>query len=196
MDILDFDDDIVPLTRGKPNIFGDTFCYFADDQMPLTVIKLMSKDGNTSDVLCLIDSGANGSSFFEKHIRNIQHNIGKPVDINHGIGTTSYNKIFNFGITIQLLCPKTGIRYNYAIPIPVKGPSVTLRQDSMAVETKHGMRWIFGTLGRDIRNQNNISFYHDRAVVILGRELSQAELDKLDHNEQHPFLIGTNEQTG
>jgi hypothetical protein len=185
--LKDFDDFIVPALRNKPNTFGDTFCLSYLNQMPLTVIRLISGDGNISDILCQTDLGADGSAFFEKHMNKINHSQGGTVPIVSSTGEASHVEIYGFSLAIEVLCPRSGDKYSCIVPIN-KGPFVTLRQDKDARINNGGMRWIFGNLGRNILVQNNIGLIFNENLF-LTRELSDAER-KTCREGPYPSLTG------
>lgn len=84
--MIDFDDFVASLQDNKQHTFGDTYYFPYRKQMPLTVVKLISNNGISHDVLCQIDSGADGSSVFEKHVRKIKHLRGDTINISSSTG--------------------------------------------------------------------------------------------------------------
>jgi len=154
-EIVYFDfDEFLSLYSNSPS-FGETFYYLSRNKMPITIIKLISYDGRTENVLCQIDPGAEGSFFFEKHMENIQYTAGGEAGIISTTGSASRTLIFDFSVAIELVCPNSQDRYSYIIPVTSES-RVTIRNDEDAFTDEH-IRFIFGNLGRDIIFHDNIN---------------------------------------
>lgn len=184
---IDFDE-FLSIYSNSPS-FGETFYYLRRNKMPITIIKLISKDGKTADVLCQIDPGAEGSFFFEKHMKSIQYTAGGKAGVISTSGNASRTLIFDFSIAIELLCSNSQDRYNYTIPVTSKS-LVTIRNDEDA-STSGGVRFIFGNLGRDIlfHDNTNIMMRNSEGKLTLERELSAAERATLNSGS-YPSLTG------
>lgn len=159
--------------RDNPK-FGDVFFCPNTGKMPLTMVKVSDSVGEV-DVLCLLDSGAESSSFYQKHLEKINFkNTGKKSEIIGSTGSKLRSTICGFDITLNLFCPKTKVYYNYIVPVQSENDcQATLRNDQDAFVLKSGVRYIFGVLGRDILVKHDIDLIarFSKDTLSLEREM-------------------------